>query len=130
MSSPVRIGAHVDQHDPVGEVQARDGDVAQFFLGDPQGWKGPKVEYDGGEQELPSAAVAACVVLYLAAPYVLNAATTDNRIRIPSRKLLQQQVDAAAEIGAKGLIVHGGHVLKKDDPEVGYDNWRKCVERL
>ena len=130
MSSPVRIGAHVDQQDPVAEVQARDGDVAQFFLGDPQGWKGPKVAYSGGAQALRSAAEAAGVDLYVHAPYVLNVATTNNRIRIPSRKLLQQQVDAAAEIGAKGLIVHGGHVLKQDDPAIGYDNWRKCVERL
>jgi deoxyribonuclease-4 len=62
------------------------------------------------------------------APYIVNVATTNNRIRIPSRKLLQQHVDAAAEIGAKGLIVHGGHVNKDDDPEKGFDNWRKAVE--
>jgi deoxyribonuclease-4 len=37
-------------------------------------------------------------------------------------------MDAAAEIGAKGLIVHGGHVNKADDPAVGFDNWRKAVE--
>ena len=24
--------------------------------------------------------------------------------------------------------MHGGHVLKDDDPEVGFDNWRKCVD--
>jgi deoxyribonuclease-4 len=39
-------------------------------------------------------------------------------------------VTAAAEIGARGVIVHGGHVLASDDPEVGFDNWRKCVERM
>jgi deoxyribonuclease-4 len=55
-------------------------------------------------------------------------ATTNNRIRIPSRKLLQQHIDAAAAIGAKGLIVHGGHVNKDDAPEKGFDNWRKAVE--
>ena len=60
----------------------------------------------------------------------MNVATTNNRIRIPSRKLLQQHVDGAAEIGAKALIVHGGHVLKADDPEIGVDNWRKCAEML
>jgi deoxyribonuclease-4 len=37
-------------------------------------------------------------------------------------------MDAAASIGAKGLIVHGGHVNKDDDPEKGFDNWRKAVE--
>ena len=40
----------------------------------------------------------------------------------------KQMVDAAASIGAKGLIVHGGHVNKADDPEKGFDNWRKAVE--
>jgi deoxyribonuclease IV len=129
MSPALRIGAHVDQHDPIAEAKARDADVVQFFLGDPQGWKGPKVAYAGGPEALRSAAESAGVDLYVHAPYVLNVATTNNRIRIPSRKLLQQQVDAAAEIGAKGLIVHGGHVLKDDDPETGYDNWRKCIER-
>ena len=62
------------------------------------------------------------------APYVLNVASTNNRIRIPSRKLLQQHVDAAAAIGAKGLIVHGGHVTQADDPAKGFDNWRKAIE--
>ena len=66
--------------------------------------------------------------LYVHAPYIVNVATTNNRIRIPSRKLLQQHMDAAASIGAKGLIVHGGHVGKDDDPSVGFDNWRKAIE--
>jgi deoxyribonuclease IV len=26
--------------------------------------------------------------------------------------------------------VHGGHVLAKDAPELGFDNWRKCVDQL
>ena len=46
-----------------------------------------------------AAAEAADVALYVHAPYVLNVATTNNRIRIPSRKLLQQTVDLAAEVG-------------------------------
>ncbi len=129
MATSVRIGAHVDQDDPVGHAVAREADIAQHFLGDPQGWKKPTVAFEGGADALRAAADEAGVDLYVHAPYVLNVATTNNRIRIPSRKLLQQQVDLAAEIGAKGLIVHGGHVLKDDDPETGFDNWRKCVER-
>jgi deoxyribonuclease-4 len=126
----LRIGAHVDQTDPVAEATARGATLSQFFLGDPQGWKGPEVRYDGGPAALRAAANQAGVDLYVHAPYVLNVATTNNRIRIPSRKLLQKQMDAAAEIGAVGLIVHGGHVGKDDDPEKGFDNWRKCVEQL
>jgi deoxyribonuclease IV len=126
--SELRVGAHVDQADPVAEAQARGADHAQFFLGDPQGWKAPVVAYEGGAQALREDAGRAGVGLYVHAPYVLNVATSNNRIRIPSRKLLQQHVDAAAEIGAKGLIVHGGHVGKDDDPAKGFDNWRKAVD--
>ena len=122
------IGAHVDQTDPVAEAQARGADLVQFFLGDPQGYKGPEIRYAGGPEALRDDAAAAGIALYVHAPYIVNVATTNNRIRIPSRKLLQQHVDAAAAIGAKGLIVHGGHVNKDDDPSVGFDNWRKAVE--
>jgi deoxyribonuclease-4 len=126
----LRIGAHVDQQDPVAAAVARGASLSQFFLGDPQGWQGPEVRYDGGAEALRDTAEAAGVDLYVHAPYVLNVATTNNRIRIPSRKLLQKHMDAAAEVGAKGLIVHGGHVNKDDSPESGFDNWRKCVEQL
>ncbi|MGA8211919.1 MAG: deoxyribonuclease IV [Nocardioidaceae bacterium] len=124
----LRIGAHVDQVDPVAEAKARDVDVVQLFLGDPQGYQGPEVRYPGGAGALRVAAQDAGVALYVHAPYIVNVATTNNRIRIPSRKLLQRHVDAAAEIGAQGLIVHGGHVNRSDDPAAGFDNWRKAVE--
>ena len=124
----LKIGAHVDQTDPLAEARARGADLVQFFLGDPQGYKGPEIRYAGGAEALREDAAAAGVDLYVHAPYIVNVATTNNRIRIPSRKLLQQHVDAAASIGAQGLIVHGGHVNKEDDPERGFDNWRKAVE--
>jgi len=127
MAAPA-LGAHVDQADPITAALERGATLTQFFLGDPQGYKGPEFEYPGGPEALRAAAEEAGVDLYVHAPYLINVATTNNRIRIPSRKLLQQHIDAAASIGAKGLIVHGGHVNKADDPEKGFDNWRKAVE--
>jgi deoxyribonuclease-4 len=127
-AASLRIGAHVDQADPVGEALARGASLSQFFLGDPQGYKGPEFRYAGGPEALRAAAEEHGIDLYVHAPYIIHVATTNNRIRIPSRKLLQQHLDAAASIGAKGLIVHGGHVNKEDDPEKGFDNWRKAVE--
>src|SRR3954451_4274697 len=124
----IRIGAHVPQDDPIAEARARSTTLVQFFLGDPQGYKGPEFRYAGGAAGLKSDAKAAGIDLYVHAPYIVNVATTNNRIRIPSRKLLQQHVYAAASIGAKGLIVHGGHVNKDDDPQKGFDKWRKPVE--
>jgi deoxyribonuclease-4 len=127
MAAALTIGAHVDQADPIGAALDRGASLSQFFLGDPQGYKGPKFEYDGGAEALRSAAEEHGIDLYVHAPYIINVATTNNRIRIPSRKLLQQHIDAAASINAKALIVHGGHVNKDDDPEKGFDNWRKAV---
>ena len=124
----LHIGAHVDQADPIGAAIERGATLSQFFLGDPQGYKGPEFQYDGGADALRAAAEEHGIDLYVHAPYIINVATTNNRIRIPSRKLLQQHIDAAASIGAKGLIVHGGHVNKDDDPAKGFDNWRKAVE--
>ncbi|WP_329248694.1 deoxyribonuclease IV [Actinoallomurus sp. NBC_01490] len=120
----VRIGAHVDQTDPLASAAAKKAEAVQFFLGDPQGWKAPVLP-EGHEAIRDSE-----VDVYIHAPYVVNVATSNNRIRIPSRKILAQQLEGAAQIGAKGLIVHGGHVLKKDDPQTGFDNWRKVFERM
>jgi len=126
----IAMGAHVDQTDPIAEASARGAQLSQFFLGDPQGWKGPKVAYAGGAATLRADAEQAGVALYVHAPYVLNVASSNNRIRIPSRQHLQKQLTAAAEIGAAGLIVHGGHLTKDEDPQVGYSNWFKAVDGL
>ena len=127
-TSTLVVGAHVTQEDPVAEAVARGTTLVQTFLGDPQSYKGPEIRYPGGAEALRAAASEAGVDLYVHAPYIVNVATTNNRIRIPSRKLLQQHLAAAADIGAKGLIVHGGHVGKADDPATGFDNWRKAIE--
>ena len=130
MTTLLPLGAHIDQRDPIAEAVARQAQLSQFFLGDPQGWKGPVIEYEGGASKLRADAETAGIDLYVHAPYVLNVATLNNRVRIPSRKLLQQTVTAAASIGAKGVIVHGGHVGAGEDPMVGFDNWRKAIEGL
>src|ERR1700726_2444267 len=125
----MRIGGHFHVDNPLAEATAHGADALQFFLGDPQGWKGPVIP--GGDPDAIKAAYAAADVdTYIHAPYVINVATSNNRIRTPSRKLLDQQLRAAASIGAKGLIVHGGHVNAGVDFAEGLENWRKAVERI
>src|ERR1700712_1139927 len=124
----MNIGAHVEQSDPIAEAKARKAPLVQFFLGDPQSYKGPVLASEGGAAALKAAAEEAAVDLYVHAPYLINVATTNNRQRIPGRKLLQQHMDAAAELGAKGLIVPGGQGTDEDDPAKGFDNWRKAIE--
>ena len=123
-----RIGAHFHLDNPLAEATACGASAVQFFLGDPQGWKAPA--FPGEPAEVRAAFATAGVDGYVHAPYVINVATSNNRIRIPSRKLLDQQLKAAASIGAKGLIVHGGHVTAGVDSADGLENWRKAVERI
>src|SRR5690349_10201889 len=116
----MRIGAHVDSADPLAEAVARDAGAVQFFLTDPQKYNSPKPREDAERIR------ASEVDVYVHAPYIINVASPNNRIRIPSRKLLLAHAKAAAELGAKGLIVHGGHVNAGDDLTIGFDNWRKA----
>jgi deoxyribonuclease-4 len=125
----MRIGGHFHSDNPLDDAVACGARTAQFFLGDPQGWKGPV--FPGGDPvALKDAYAAADVDIYIHAPYIINVASTNNRIRIPSRKLLDQQLKAAAAIGAKGLIVHGGHVTGDIDPAQGVANWVKAVQQI
>jgi deoxyribonuclease IV len=117
------IGAHVDSSDPLTAAAATGAEAIQIFLGDPQDWKKP------AEHPHADAIRATDLTVYVHAAYVINVATTNNKIRIPSRKILAQHAEGAAGLGAKGLIVHGGHVNAGDDPAVGVDNWRKMFAR-
>ncbi|MGH3762169.1 deoxyribonuclease IV [Actinophytocola sp.] len=117
------IGAHIHSDDPLGAARERDADVVQFFLGDPQSWKAqpPHPQADALRE--------AGIDVFVHSPYPVNIASTNNRIRIPSRKTVTQYAESAAATGAKGLIVHGGHVIQGEDPAQGLVNWRKFFER-
>jgi deoxyribonuclease-4 len=117
------IGAHVREEDPVTTAADLGADVVQIFLADPLGWKKPPSHPQA--EQLRTGATA--VVVH--APYVVNLASLNNRIRIPSRKLVVQHATAAAEFGAIGLVVHAGHVARGEDAATGVDNWRKFLSR-
>lgn len=121
------IGVHVGPGDggrgPLEQAAEMDADGVQLFLTDPQSYAAPEPRADAEDL------LAGDVLVVVHAPYMLNVASTNNRIRIPGRKLLAQHAQAAAAIGARGLVVHGGHVLAQDDPAAGVDNWRKTFDR-
>jgi deoxyribonuclease IV len=120
----MHIGAHVrSDADPLALADQYGAEVIQFFLADPQGWKKPPAH------PMAEQLAASDKTLFVHSPYVINLASTNNRIRIPSRKLVQQHAEAAATVGAAGLVVHGGHVTAGEDPAVGVDNWRKFFAR-
>jgi deoxyribonuclease-4 len=120
----VIIGAHVGHDDPLATAAAEKADCVQVFLSDPQGWKAPKPRDDA--EALRSSGLP----IYVHAPYLVNVVSANNRIRVPSRRILQDTCTAAAAIGAKGVIVHGGHVGDEVEVEDGFGRWRKALEVL
>jgi deoxyribonuclease IV len=117
------IGSHVSPEDPLAAAEAEGADVVQIFLGNPQSWKAPKPREDAALLR------ASSLPIYVHAPYLINVASANNRVRIPSRKILQQACDAAADIAATAVIVHGGHV-DDGDVEAGFERWRKALDQI
>jgi deoxyribonuclease IV len=118
----ILIGAHVGAADPLGEAKERNADVIQMFISNPQSYKKPVPREDAADL------IASGMPIYVHAPYIMNPASPNNRIRIPSRKTLAQTMEAAGAIGASGVIVHGGHVGDDEDVAVGFERWRKALD--
>jgi deoxyribonuclease IV len=120
----MRLGAHVRASSPLAAAAERKAELVQLFLSAPQQFKGPKPRDDAEELR------ASDVGIYVHAPYLVNVATTNNRVRHPSRQLLEKTVRAAEDLGALGVIVHGGHLPEGEDVAQGYVNWRTTLDRL
>lgn len=118
----ILIGAHVGATDPLGEAVERNADLIQMFISNPQSYKKPVPREDAADL------IASGMPIYVHAPYIMNPASPNNRIRIPSRKTMAQTVEAAGAIGASGVIVHGGHVGDDEDAAVGFERWRKALD--
>lgn len=116
------IGAHVPQDNPLEQADSVGADAIQMFVGPPQEWKKPPSRPDAEELK------ASDTPIYVHAPYLINVASPNNRVRIPSRKILAGTLERSAEVGALGVIVHAGHA--EDGIEKGFMRWRKVFEEL
>ena len=100
----MNIGAHIPSKNAIDEISYRKGETFQIFISSPQMWKSPKPREDIEIlQDFKGN-------IYVHAPYLINVATPNNKVRHPSRKLLKDTCKEAATFGAKGVIVHGGSV--------------------
>lgn len=93
-----------------------------MFVGPPQSYKKPPPHPEAETLR------ASDVPIYVHAPYLINVASPNNRVRIPSRKILADTIQRAEEVGAAGLIVHAGHA--EDDVKRGFIRWRKVFEEI
>jgi deoxyribonuclease-4 len=104
----MRIGAHVESKDPLAGARVRQADVVQINLSSPRMWAPPKPRADAGELASQSTHPGG-VRIFTHAPYLINVASGNPELVALSLTCLRQQVDAAATIGASGVVVHAGH---------------------
>ncbi len=121
---PRGVGAHVPTAHPLEEAAGRSADLVQIFLSNPQSWKKPAPRPDAAEL------AASPIPIVVHAPYLINLVAEPSRIRIPSRRILQDTCDAAAEIKAAAVVVHGGHLTGDGDMVEAYPRWRKALVEL
>jgi deoxyribonuclease-4 len=120
--SSVPIGAHVSRQRPLQAAAELGADCVQVFLSDPGSYKKPPPHPEAAEIR------QSAIDLYVHAPYLINVCSPRPNIRYGSRKILQQTCDAAAEVGAAAVIVHGGHA--EDDISAGPGRWLRSLELL
>jgi deoxyribonuclease-4 len=118
----VKIGAHVSHDAPLAGAAALGVEIIQIFNGRPQGWEKPPPRDDAAELRESD------LDLYIHAPYLINVCSPKPNVRYGSRKILSQQCEAAAELGAKALIVHPGHA--EDGIDEGVGRWGRTLEML
>jgi deoxyribonuclease-4 len=120
----MNIGAHISSAKAIEENKYVKGNTFQTFISSPQMWRSPKPREDADMlQDFDGP-------IYVHAPYLINVATANNKVRHPSRKLLKDTCKVAASFGAKAVIVHGGSVGEGGDIAKGYEYWRKAIQEV
>ena len=120
----MNIGAHISSAKAIEENKYVKGNTFQIFISSPQMWRSPKPREDADMlQDFDGP-------IYVHAPYLINVATANNKVRHPSRKLLKDTCKVAASFGAKAVIVHGGSVGEGGDIAKGYEDWRKAIQEV
>jgi len=120
----MNIGAHISSAKAIEENKYVKGNTFQIFISSPQMWRSPKPREDVDMlQDFDGP-------IYVHAPYLINVATANNKVRHPSRKLLKDTCKVAASFGAKAVIVHGGSVGEGGDIAKGYEYWRKAIQEV
>ena len=116
----MRIGAHVDATDPLAAAAAAQG-RSRCSSSSPTRRAGRRPSHAPTRPSLRAAEVD----VYIHAPYVINVATLNNRIRIPSRKLLLGHADGGRRGRRQGPDRPRWTRQRGRRPATGFDNWRK-----
>lgn len=122
----ILLGAHIGSglSNVNKNAKALGATAVQLFVGSPMMW--------GFNQNLPNTMSSDQkwdVPVYIHAAYVANPASSDPEIRAKTIQYLNKQLEITAKIGAKGLIVHGGHNAGGTVSE-GINGWVEVLDQV
>lgn len=120
----MRLGAHLPTRDPLATADRLGLDVLQIHLSSPRTWQHPLQRDDVGDLRQSKRVVSAH------APYLCNPASADPRVRQRTAALLQATLDAAATVGAGGVVVHAGSAGVTGSIDEAVARWRELLPRL
>lgn len=108
----MRIGAHVPTRgrlaSAVDYAEACGADAIQIFISNPRGWAAPAVRPEAAREFVERRGASAVGAVFVHSSYLVNIASPDATFRRRSVELARRELDAAAMIGADGLVVHAG----------------------
>ncbi len=128
-----RIGVHVSIaggiHEAPGRARAEGCDTFQCFTRSPQGGPAPELtpeRVSEFRQKMDSAGMDRFVIH---APYYINLASPDNRIRHGSVKVIREELERGSTLGASYVMFHPGSHAGRSLEE-GTAAVRKAMERI
>jgi deoxyribonuclease-4 len=108
----MRFGAHVPTRGRLSRgvdyAVSVGAETIQLFVSNPRGWAPPNVDPDAAAELRERRAAAGIGPMFVHSSYLINIASPDDAFLHRSAVLARRELEAAAEIGADGLIVHAG----------------------
>ena len=120
----MRLGAHLPTRDPLATADRLRFDVLQLHLSSPRTWQHPVPRDDARELRRSER------IFSVHAPYLCNPASADPLVRERTAALLQATLDAAATVGAGGVVVHAGSAGVHGSIDDAVVRWRELLPRL
>lgn len=108
----MKFGAHVSAAGGLWnapENAAKIGcEVFQFFSRPPQGGQGMKIDAEAAKKFREACENFEQELWVIHAPYIINFASTDARIRAGSLRMIREELDRGSALGARAVMFHPG----------------------
>ncbi|MGH2675852.1 MAG: TIM barrel protein, partial [Actinomycetota bacterium] len=108
----MRFGAHVPTRGrlarAVDYAEAIGADAFQIFVSNPRAWTPPSVRHSAAAEFVERRGKSDIAEVFVHSTYLINVASPDPAFHRRSIGLARAELEAAAGIGADGLVVHAG----------------------